>query len=215
MNSVPKMHRPTAILAAVFVVLNYAMEIIAGVQVVLSSGHWAMILSSGSWVTMMDLAVETLRVALLLVILFRGKKDVIGGVLFLTLLCRSGLKLLFNVTSALSALAMAVTNEMFYTYGIMAMLNDLVRIIFCGIAAGECFSKGKVSTSRGKLFLWLLPIFGFVCDVLMGTLVWRCSGVDTNSTVVGSLVSAIPQWIGLVLMGVSLFLPAKNTEPEM
>lgn len=202
MNTTPKMHRPTAIIAAVVMCLFQLMNMPAEISHINSSlqgGLSAVILPL--FTTVVDIVVTVLLVA----VLFRGKKDTAAGVIFLLVAFVPLFKAGWNALSALAGFDML-------DYVLATVLRGLVSMAFFGMAAVECIGQGKVSAGGGWICLWLFPILNLVLAVLSNVCMYREFGVGTSDMISQILVYTLPQQAGTILMGVSLAVRTQETE---
>ena len=181
-NSSPKMHRPTAILAAILMSLNQILNIAA---------------SLSARISLLSLLGNAFITILLVVILFRGKRDTAAGVMLLVTLIAPLLSVGFNLLSVLAGFDQV-------SYAVVSALSAFVTVVFRGLWAVECLSKGNFSASGGRVLLWMLPALGFLCGIASHALLCLYNGMTVGDIVLAIVVYVAPQWLAPILMGVSL-----------
>lgn len=192
MKQTLKMHRGSAVAAAVFMILSQLLNLAAARS---SSATYT------SPLLLINLLGGTLVTLMLSVILFRGKKDTAAGVVFLITILSPAFEVLYELFILLFATGTTV-------YVLLYLVSALMLVAFRGLLAGECLSKGKVSKSGGRMLLWLLPILCF-CAMLLAQISLNLSnGTSIGGSVAESLIYVIPKWVGPLLMGIALFRPA-------
>ena len=193
-----KMHRGSAVAAAVFMILSQLLNLAAARS---SSATYT------SPLLLINLLGGTLVTLMLSVILFRGKKDTAAGVVFLITILSPAFEVLYELFILLFATGTTV-------YVLLYLVSALMLVAFRGLLAGECLSKGKVSKSGGRMLLWLLPILCF-CAMLLAQISLNLSnGTSIGGSVAESLIYVIPKWVGPLLMGIALFRPAARENAE-
>lgn len=193
MNNSPKMHRPTANIAAVLMILS---------QILIISASLSAVNDNPNFYSLISLISNTLITALLAVILFRGRKDVAAGVVFLIALMAPLLFVGLDLLSVLTGFDLVL-------YAAINALSGLVLVVFRGLSAGECLSRGKISAGGGRVLLWMLPILSFGFESAAHMLLCLYDGMNVDEMMLGTLVYEIPQWVGPILMGVSISIPEK------
>ena len=198
MKQTLKMHRGSAVAAAVFMILSQLLNLAAARS---SSATYT------SPLLLINLLGGTLVTLMLSVILFRGKKDTAAGVVFLITILSPAFEVLYELFILLFATGTTV-------YVLLYLVSALMLVAFRGLLAGECLSKGKVSKSGGRMLLWLLPILCF-CAMLLAQISLNLSnGTSIGGSVAESLIYVIPKWVGPLLMGIALFRPAARENAE-
>lgn len=190
------MHRPSAVIAAVLMILSQGLYIAASLS------------ASSAYVTpffLITLLGNTLTTVMLSVILFRGRKDVFAGVVLL-------LAVIAPVLSVAYRLLLVLLNTGSTPYVLLCGLSGLVLAAFRGLSAGECLSNGKISAGGGRMLLWLLPVLCFCVELWAQMILCSYEGMSTGEMVTSSLVYLIPQWLGPILMGASLSVPGKSED---
>lgn len=190
------MHRPSSVIAAVLMILSQGLYIAASLS---ASGAY------GTPFFGIALLGNTLTTVMLSVILFRGRKDVFAGVVLL-------LTVIAPVASVAYQLLLARLNTGSTLYVLLCGLSGLVLAAFRGLSAGECLSNGKISAGGGRMLLCLLPVLCFCVELLAQMLLYPYDSMTIGEMVTSSLVYLIPQWLGPILMGVSLSVPEKSED---
>lgn len=180
-----KLHRPTAILAALIIAFSQLLEIFAVISSPVYSRYW---LTNG-----FDILISVL----LVVVLFRSRKDVFAGIVFLLSAMVSLLSVLYDLFSICFTVGMQ-------GYLLMRTLVHFLVAIFHTLAALECLDASRISAGAGRIFLWLLPLLSFDCALAEQMILSINSGMLINEAVFGSMVYTVPQWLGPILMGVAL-----------
>lgn len=193
-----KMHRGSAVAAAVFMILSQLLILAAARS---SSATYT------SPLLLINLLGGILVTVMLSVILFRGKKDTAAGVVFLITILSPAFEVLYELFILLFATGTTI-------YVLLYLVSALMLMAFRGLLAGECLSKGKVSKSGGRMLLWLLPILCFCAMLLAQISLSLSNGTSIGGSVAGSLIYVIPQWVGPLLMGIALFRPAARENAE-
>ena len=189
-----KMHRPSSVFAAVIMILSQGLYIAASLT------------ASSTNITplfLITLLGNTLPTIMLSVILFRGRKDVFAGVVLL-------LTVIAPALSAAYRLVLVLLNTGSTLYVLLCGLSGLVLAVFRGLSAGECLSNGKISAGGGRILLWLLPGLCFCVELWAQLLLCSYDDMTTGEMVTSSLIYLIPQWLGPILMGISLSVPEKR-----
>lgn len=191
------MHRPSSVIAAVFMILSQVLNIAASLS------------ASNAYFThptfLISLFGNALITVVLSAILFRGRKDAFAGVMFFV----AGIAPVLSVLYYFSAVLLA-TESVFYA--LLCLLSGFLETAFLGLAAKECWSEGNVSVGNGRVLLWLLPVLCFCVELWAQMILCSYDGMTTGEMVTSSLVYLIPQWLGPILMGVSLSVPEKSED---
>lgn len=191
MKQALKMHRSTAVAAAVFMILSQVLDIAAS----LSS-----YITYTSPFSLISLLGDVLITVMLSIILFRGKKDTAAGVVFL-------LAILFPVLEVPYQLLSLLLGAGSTAYVLLCLGAALILAAFRGLSAGECLSKGKVSAGGVRMLLWLLPLLCFGVELLAQISLQHDYQMGIGESVAGSLIYVIPKWLGPFLMGIALSKP--------
>lgn len=187
------MHRSSSVIAAVLILLSQGLRIAASLS---ASGAQA---SPFFGLTLIG---NALIAAMLSVILFRGRKDAFAGVVLL-------LTVIAPMLSVGYHLILVFLNTESLLYVLLCELSGVLLSAFRGLSAGECLSNGKLSAGSGRILLWLLPVLCFCAELWAQIVLCSYNGIPTAEGVTSSLIYLIPQWLGPILMGVSLSVPGK------
>lgn len=97
----------------------------------------------------------------LLVVLLRGKKDVLSGIFLLAPALYSGLSLAFTVVFQILPLPEAELATVSYGSIVLSLVGFVTDLIYRGVLATACFTRGRIF---GQRFRIVLPIvaFGYV-----------------------------------------------------
>ena len=150
-----KVHRVTSILAAVMMlvggIFGTVSQLITTINNSVSTGNSAHMLAS-----LPNLVTNALVTILIVVALFRGKKDNAAGIMFvITALLAAVTGVFGRVVLLISNIAMGSFN--FYPDGFLAcmmiavvisLLGGLITVAFRAALAMECFKPGKFSGSK-------------------------------------------------------------------
>lgn len=196
MKQLANMHRPSSVIAAVLMILSQVLKIAASL---------ATFGDHGTSLVLIELIGNALITVLLAATLFRGRKDAFAGVAFL-------LTAIVPVLSVADQSLLLLMNAGSTFYILLCALSGLLLAAFRGLAAVECLGKGRISAGGGRALLWLLPILCFFVELCAQMLLEFCNGVTDGKMFTGSLIYITPQWLGPILMGVSLSVPGKRED---
>ena len=191
-----KMHRPTAVAAAVFILLSQLLSTSAS----LSSPN-----TFAYFLLQIHLIGNIVMALLLSAVLFRGKKDEIAGVVLLITVIPPALL-------ALSRLSLLLPTGRPDLYTLASLFSSLALTAFRGASSWECLSRGQVSAGRCRILLRLLPVLCLCLELWAQILLFLYDGEAIGESLASSLVYLIPNWIGPFLMGISLSIPVIQEE---
>jgi hypothetical protein len=164
-----------------------------------------------------NLIINTISSVLLIVALFRGKKDSLAGIFFIvTALPIVFSSLVGNITSVFAYLAMRGYNEGMVTCALAAtaiiFFANLFSIAFRVLLAIECFKPGKISGSKTKNLLLILPIVNILLTVVstMVRQLYLASDYGFGSYLSIALLPAVltaVMSIGTVILGLAFSIP--------
>lgn len=168
--------------------------------------------------TILNLAVSAIATLLLIVVLFRGRKDSVSGVLvILTILPILVTGVAGCVSRIITGFGMLGTLNKGFTIcmmiaGVIQLAANLVGVGFRALIATECFKPGKISGGSTKSFLVILPI--------VNVLLVAVAGIVQQLYVIGEYgfaqfltIALIPAVltvftsIGTVIMGLAFSIP--------
>lgn len=156
-----KMHRATSIVAAILLLVSIVFSLVNLVNSVTNALADDML---GVMLPSMIVTVLTMIAnAAILVVLLRGKKDVLAGIMFIL----SALVLL--ITGVAMQMITLVSMTAVYSYNpdigqsmltgsAIRIVTALIGIVFRIMIAVECFKPGKISGGKSKAILIILPI---------------------------------------------------------
>lgn len=210
-----KAHRVLTIVAAVFLLLEMIFAMVGMVRTLvcnLQNGATASIV--GQIFPMMG---SLLIKVFCVIALFRGKKDVAAGALFvLAALVRVAMTLI----SVVSVICMIVADMPGYitVNNLFNLLGGIAVVGLYAFLAFECFKPGKLSGSGMKVLLILLPIFAAILSVIASMVLqiptleygrMDLFAINALSMLLGMGISYIP----MLLMGIAFAIPVyeKNT----
>ena len=196
MKTSRKMHRPTAVIAALLIILCDGMNAAA-----LLFGNS----QDPIYVVIILGAMNLLLPVLFVVLLFRGKKDVFAGVVFMFAVAIS----LFNVGwNALGLLAnIFMQAHELNDYAISNIIGGIVIAAFMVLLAVECFIGGRISASRARVLLWLLPALVLGCKLWQMIPLYIQDGMKTGEILLSVFSAILPKRLSQILMGVSMSIP--------
>lgn len=187
MSSSPRIHRPTAIIAAMLMSLTQMSDIFAS---------RASISADTTGFFLMELIVNTLVTVLLVTVLLRGRRDTAAGVLFLVTVFAPLLSAYYQLLSVLLGFEMIL-------YALLCGISGFMMAVFRGVLAGECLSRGGVSAGAGRIFLWILPVVIFLCEAVAHILLCLYGDMNAGEIMLGLVVYVTPRWLSPILMGMS------------
>lgn len=193
------LHRPTAIAAAVIMLLDRALDIGAFLSSMSPNTAWFMMEGQ-----------DLLIVVLLAVFLFRGKKDTAFGAALMASMMMLLLSMVWDFFSLVAGAATGYDQNLYFAYSGMSMLTTLLLAGFYCMTAVECLSQGKISTGRGRWLLWILPLIGFGCSFAANVLMGLYFGQSMEDMVFTSVLYVTLRWLGRSLMGVSFVMQKKT-----
>lgn len=220
-----KIHRVTSILTAVIMLVILVISAIRNVATLFGNPSAA---SNPTYVitTVVDLVINTLTNILIVVALFRGKKDTVSGVLFiLTALVLAWTGVISGIISLFSYISMGVAGVLPDNYiacavvaSIIGVIAALIRVVFRVAIALECFTPGKLSGNKKKSILIILPIVNLILAAI-ATVVWQFYMVSEYDIGTFLAVALLPAVLGAVssawtvLLGLSMSIPVWEVDP--
>ncbi len=212
-----KLHRVTAILAAVFMIFTTIFSVISLVRTLrnVADGGFALILSVvGPGVVNLIISV------LFIIMLFRGKKDTAAGIVFILSTIAMLVTGVFSRVSAVityaTMLSMYAVAGSMIVGNVIGLLSALIGVVFRAAIAVECFNPGKLSAGKAKAILIVLPIVVVILTVAstMATSVMpyidRMGIAEIIAYVAGNVFAQILSSIPMILMGVAFAIPVKE-----
>lgn len=198
MHTPVKMHRPTAVIAALLMILS------DGMNAVVTITNFTL---SAVYIDILILATHSLLPVLCVVILLRGKKDVFPGVVFAAAALISVLNAWISLLGLLTNLSMNI--QTLDHYAVTTIICNLVMAVFMVLLGVECLSKGKISAGRLRAVLWILPVVILGCKIWQMVPLYLQDSMTVWETVLAFLTENFPKRLAHILMGVSMSIPQK------
>lgn len=221
-----KIHPVTSILTAVIMLVVLVISAITNVASLLGNPGAD---SNPSYVitTVVNLVVYTLTSILIVVALFRGKKDTVSGVLFiLTALVLAWTGVISGIISLFSNISMGVAGVSLpdnylacaVVASIIGVIVALIGVVFRVAIALECFTPGKLSGNKKKSILIILPIVNLILSAIATVVrqIYMVSEYDIGTFLAVALLPAVlgavfSAWT--VLLGLSISIPVWEVDP--
>lgn len=207
-----KLHRVMSIIAAIFLIIHLLSSSVSSVTSIINLAK-AGILSSLFLNIVTNLA-GLGSVVLFIVVLFRGKKDLLAGILmFLTILFP-----VITIANWMIQLVSGSIPHFYLAYGLTCLLADFVLLGFRACLGIECVAGGCLSRGPGKFILMALPFMITFLDALASvfSLIGSSMGADIAvilpailTSVTGVLFNGIP----MILLGFAFALPVREQIP--
>lgn len=216
-----KIHRGTSIAAAV---ISLVMLLLGTGSIIISSliSYASNYERSYAVTSLLSTGISTISWLLMIIALFRGKKDAAAGVMFLvTILPIMITGVIGNFVNVIVSLEM--NSSMGAEYVICAVVGSLISIIanLASVAlraaiAVECFNPGKFSGGKMKSLLVILPIANIALSVVSTAVrqlylaEYYQIGELIGLIMLPAVISAVTS-IGTVLMGIAFSIPVYET----
>ena len=207
-----KLHRNSAILASVLLAVTQL--IAAGISLfsVIRSGQF-------SFADLGSIALDMVPTALLIAVLLRGRKDFLAGILCFLAAVPCALAIFSNATTAMTyVVAKNPPSGAMVLSGISAsmilIMASVTSAVFYVVLALECIKPGKVSGSRFKALLLILPAV-FVLLRALAVPVWILyTAADVGfgvymGTALKSFGKVLVLKLGLIFAGLTFLVPVK------
>ena len=199
MHTPVKMHRSTAVIAALLMILSDGMNV---VTVFLDK-------SEGSLFAAVVLSVFSLLFPIwFVVILLRGKKDIFAGVVFIAAVALSLFTVMFDALSIFAGYVVG-SDALSKHFALGDIVIGLVGAVFMVLLGVECLSKGKISVGRLRAVLWILPVVILGCKIWQMVPLYLQDGMTVWETVLAFLTGNFPKRLAHILMGVAMSIPQK------
>lgn len=163
--------------------------------------------------SIVTLILNDIILTLMAIMLIRGKKDVLAGVMFIL---AAVYMLISSFRGVIVSLDSGYIPDSVVASIIIASVADLAGVAFRILIAVECFKPGAVSGSGAKILMILLPILTAVIAAVSTIVNALGFGYDTALivtniivAVVSSVVSLIPQF----LMALAVSIPVREAVP--
>ena len=215
MNVTNKIHRGTSLAAAIPMLI---LMIVGTLIQVLNLFRTRFYYPDAEFIKqIIILAITTFAAFLVIIALFRGRKDVFSGILFiLAALSVFPTAVVGNITLVFTQLTEGYLPENmaagFVAAAFISLFCNLVVILFRVLLAVECFNPGSLSRGKMKFLLIVLPIISIIATVIMQMVqnLYILADYDFAYYLSVALLPAIFGAIGsipTVIMGLSLSIP--------
>ena len=175
--------------------------------------------SQFSWAALGGLAISMVSTGLLIAVLLRGRKDFLAGILCFAAAAPCVLSILSNATAAMTYVVMKnPPSGAMVLCGISAsmilIMANLTSAVFYVMLALECIKPGKVSSSRFKALLLILPAVFVLLNALAVPVQILYIAADVGFGVymgaaLKSFGTGLVLKIGMVLAGLTFLVPVK------
>lgn len=175
--------------------------------------------SQFSWAALGGLAISMVSPGLLIAVLLRGRKDFLAGILCFAAAAPCVLSILSNATAAMTYVVVKnPPSGAMVLCGISAsmilIMANLTSAVFYAILALECIKPGKVSSSRFKALLLILPAVFVLLNALAVPVQILYIAADVGFGVymgaaLKSFGTGLVLKIGMVLAGLTFLVPVK------
>ena len=209
-----KMHPAVSIIAAVILTLSTLGSTVLSLARSFASG-------SGPYNTLSMLP-ATIALLLIVVVLFRRKKDRPAGIMMILALALSIFNFGGNLISAgTMCITMDLGDTMILCYMLATLISafaSLVNAVFRAMAAAECFNPGKLSGGKGRFLLILLPIVYVLLNAIsagvqtlltFGSVSLPVALASVFTLFFASLIGGAPH----VLVGLAFSIPVREAAP--
>ena len=216
-----KLPRTRSLITAILWLLIFLIGTITSVS------NWISAIHNGATIAAVSIVsyfIGSLATVFSIVVLFRGKKDKLAGVLLIL-----GAAIGYGFASIVSGVAgMFSAIRLIATMGdvgsalmgnyVFNILSALAAGVFCVLAAIECFKPGAFSTSKAKSLFIILPIVHAVLSVCGSISIQMMSvGLGANlmiGVIVSTLVSELFAAAPMLLMGIAFAKPVYEQDPS-
>lgn len=207
-----KLHRNSAILTSV--VLAVTQLIAAGISLfsVIRSGQF-------SFAALGSIALGMVPTGLMIAVLLRGRKDFLAGILCFLAAAPCALAIFSNATAAMTYVVVKnPPSGAMVLCGISAsmilIMASVTSAVFYVMLALECIKPGKVSDSRFKALLLILPAAFVVLSALAVPvrIIYTAADVGVGVYMGAALKSfgtGLVLKLGLILTGLTFLVPIK------
>lgn len=207
-----KLHRNSAILTSV--VLAVTQLIAAGITLssVIRSGQF-------SFAALGSIALGTVPTVLMIAVLLRGRKDFLAGILCFLAAAPCALAIFSNATTAMTYVVVKnPPSGAMVLCGISAsmilIMASVTSAVFYVMLALECIKPGKVSDSRFKALLLILPAVFVLLSALAVPVRILYTAVDVGFGVymgaaLKSFGTGLVLKLGLILAGLTFLVPVR------
>ena len=207
-----KLHRGTSIAAAVLLLITLILGTAinaASLIVLLSVSKPSQTLTS-----VLTLGANTFASLLVIIALFRGKKDTLAGVFFILTALPSVVTGVFgNISSAFVYMSRDSLESASMAAGaIVLIFASLINVVFRILMATECFKPGRISGRKTRSLLIILPIL-YLLLTAVSTVVRQLYLVSYYKAGEFLLLALLPAalsavlGIGVVILGLAVSIP--------
>lgn len=207
-----KTHRTASIAAAVIMLIVLLLGTASNVFTLISFPSTAQNL-----MTVVNLVIRTLTNILLIVALFRGKKDILAGIFMIVAALPVITGIISGVFSIISSFA--VYNSMMrgiagcmIAANMIRILANLLNVVFYVLLAVECFAPGQISGSKLRASFLILPCMNILL-IAVATMVQQLYvlvdydfGYYLSVALVPAVISAVLS-VGTIIMGIAFSIP--------
>ena len=192
-----KIHRSTSILAGIFTLLSLLVYLLATLINVISG-----IFLPASIPSMLR---EMLVMVLLIIVMFRGKKDPAAGVMALIMLVAATAYdvITYGMQLIRSELFLAYFNSLWLVSRVLALVSAVVYAGFYLLLVLECFNPGKISGSGMKVLLAILPVVGVLLFVANQVLFTCSSGMPLGMALISGGLLDLLKGVGPIVAGIA------------
>ena len=207
-----KLHRNSAILASVLLAVTQL--IAAGISLfsVIRSGQF-------SFADLGSIALGMIPTGLMIAVLLRGRKDFLAGILCFLAAVPCALAIFSNATTAMTyVVAKNPPSGAMVLSGISAsmilIMASVTSAVFYVVLALECIKPGKVSDSRFKALLLILPAAFVLLSALAVPVRILYTAVDVGFGVymgaaLKSFGTGLVLKLGLIFTGLTFLVPVR------
>ena len=211
-----KIHRGTSIVAAVFMLIFMIVGTGSNILSIISLSKYYE--TSELLSRVFSLAINAIATLLLILVLFRGKKDSASGILvILTILMTPARGVFSSVLIIITAFGMLDSMSggiavCLIASGVILFVAHLAGIGFRALIAAECFKPGKITGGKTKAFFVILPIVNVLMIAVSNMVqqLYLVADYGVSQFLIAVLlptVFTIFTSLGTVLMGVAFSIP--------
>ena len=192
-----KIHRSTSILAGIFTLLSLLIYLLATLVNAISG----MFLPTSILPTLREILV----MVLLIIVMFRGKKDPAAGVMALIMLLAATAYdvITYGMQLLRSEYFLEYFNSLWLVSRVLALVSAVVYAVFYLLIALECFNPGKISGTGMKALLVVLPVVGVLLFVTNKVLFTCSSGMPLGLALVSGGLLDLLKGIGPIVAGIA------------
>lgn len=167
-----RIHKGMAVTAAIIMLVVLTFGIFSNVITMVTTSKMSGIASGTA--TVVNLVINAIVEILVIIALFRGKKDITAAIFFLVITLAMVITgVISGITNIIALLGIALlrmnTNDpvlkCMITGSLIALVANLAAVGFRVLLALECFKPGKISGCGAKALLIILPIVNILLVV--------------------------------------------------